>query len=542
MICRPTEGKRSREAVRESDQRLRLILESARDYAIFILDLDRRVSSWNAGAQAMFGYIMFTPEDRASGEPEREASKAMILGRGENERWHVRKDGSRFYGSGLTTPLRDDADRIIGYVKIMRDLTQSKRAQEALRLSEERLARAIEIETVGVIFFKAGGLITQSNSAFLRMSGYTPADLAAGLVRADTQRPPEYTAQSAQAAAELLTQGRTSPYEKEYIRKDGTRWWGLFAATRLSAEEGAQFIIDITARKRAEQMLLASEEQFRRAIEEAPVPVIIQAEDGQVVQLSKTWTALTGYSAAELGSFEAWLDLVSADSRDELRECVQELFEGTTPMEGLEIEILTRSGERRSWLFSASPLATFFDGRRYLVGMALDLTRISRGKLELACEPIDLHQAVNAAIEISRPDILAKQQQLTVELNAEQRTVNADGMRTQQVFWNLLKNASKFTPVGGVITVRSRNEPGRLIVEITDTGVGIEPGALPNIFVAFQQADSSITRQFGGLGLAIATATVEAQGGKVVATSAGPGHGATFTVILPLYTAEGQHE
>lgn len=640
-----TEGKRSREAVRDSDQRLRLILESAKDYAIFTLDLEHRVSSWNSGAQAMLGYaeaeicgqlgdILFTPEDRKAGEPQRETAKSRTMGRAENERWHVRKDGSRFYGSGLTTPLRDDADRVIGFVKIMRDLTESKRAQEALRQSEERLARAIEIETVGVIFFKAGGLITKSNSAFLRMSGYTSADLAAGLVRSDTQSPPEYTALSTQAADELSLQGRTSPYEKEYVRKDGTRWWGLFAATRLSAEEGAEFIIDITARKRAETMLIASEEQFRRAIEDAPVPVIIQAEDGQVVQLNKTWTVLTGYSAAELPSFEAWLDLVSAASRDELRDCVQELSRGASAMERLEVELLTRSGERRSWLFSASPLATFFDGRRYVVGMALDITdsrrsraeleaafaemqrarqqaeaanrtkdhflatlshelrtpltpvltatesmlrrkdlppivreglamicrnielenhlingllditRISRGKLELDCEPMDLHQAISAAIEISRPDISAKQQRLKVELGAEQRLVNADVMRIQQVFWNLLKNASKFTPVGGGITLRSRSEPGWATVEVVDTGLGIEADALPNIFVAFQQADTSITRRFGGLGLglAIATATVEAHGGTIVAASAGAGQGSTFTVKLPLYTPEGQHE
>ena len=180
----------------------------------------------------------------------------------------------------------------------------------------------------------------------------------------------------------------------------------------------------------------------------------------------------------------------------------------------------------------------------HLVNDLLDITRVSRGKLELACETIDLHQVIDAALEISRPDIFAKQQHLTVELKAEQRTVNADAMRTQQAFWNLLKNASKFTPSGGNIAIRSRNEPGWAIVEVVDSGVGIEADALPNIFVAFQQADTSITRRFGGLGLglAIATATVEAQGGTIVAASAGAGQGATFTVKLPLSTPEGQHE
>jgi len=121
---------------------------------------------------------------------------------------------------------------------------------------------------------------------------------------------------------------------------------------------------------------------------------------------------------------------------------------------------------------------------------------------------------------------------------------NAGGHLNHEFFWNLLKNASKFTPSGGNIAIRSRNEPGWAIVEVVDSGVGIEADALPNIFVAFQQADTSITRRFGGLGLglAIATATVEAQGGTIVAASAGAGQGATFTVKLPLSTPEGQHE
>ena len=179
-----------------------------------------------------------------------------------------------------------------------------------------------------------------------------------------------------------------------------------------------------------------------------------------------------------------------------------------------------------------------------LINDLLDITRISRGKLELAREPMDLHQAVSAAIDISRSDISAKRQHLTVELNAEQRTLNADVMRIQQVFWNLRKNAAKFTPVGGSITVRSRSAPGSVLVEVADTGLGIEPSALPNIFVAFQQADASITCRFGGLGLglAIAAATVEAHGGTIEAASAGAGQGSTFTVKLPLHMPEVKHE
>ncbi|HYF15987.1 MAG TPA: chemotaxis protein CheB [Phycisphaerales bacterium] len=147
-----TERNRATEAQRESEERMRALIESAKDYAIFTLDKERRVDSWNTGARAIFGYaddeiigksgdVLFTHEDRAKGDPEKEARKAREQGRAENERWHLRKDGSVFYGSGLVMPLRDRTGAPRGYVKIMRDLTESKRAQEALREQMDELKR-----------------------------------------------------------------------------------------------------------------------------------------------------------------------------------------------------------------------------------------------------------------------------------------------------------------------------------------------------------------------------------------------------------------
>src|SRR5829696_6996770 len=136
-----------------------------------------------------------------------------------------------------------------------------------LRESEERLRRAIEIETVGVIFFKTDGSITNANDAFLRMSGYSREDLAEGLVRWDEMTPPEWMPHSLKAIKEFESTGRTIPYEKEFVRKDGSRWWALFAARRLDEEEGVEFVIDITQSKRAEEELRKSGERITNILE-----------------------------------------------------------------------------------------------------------------------------------------------------------------------------------------------------------------------------------------------------------------------------------
>ncbi|MFL9458983.1 ATP-binding protein [Tolypothrix bouteillei VB521301_2] len=145
---------------------------------------------------------------------------------------------------------------------ITTEISARKQAEEALRESEERLRRAIEIKTVGVIFFKTDGSITDVNDAFLHMSGYSREDIEQERVRWDKMTPPEWIPHSLQALEELQSTGYTTPYEKEYIRKDGSRWWALFAASRLNDKESVEFIIDITDRKQAEAALREREQRL----------------------------------------------------------------------------------------------------------------------------------------------------------------------------------------------------------------------------------------------------------------------------------------
>jgi PAS domain S-box-containing protein len=172
-----------------------------------------------------------------------------------------------------------------------------------------------------------------------------------------------------------------------------------------------------------------------------------------------------------------------------------------------------------------------------LIDDLLDLTRIAKGKLQLEVEPVDLAEALDDVVEICLPEMAAKGLVLEREGTGRATFVDADPARLRQILWNLVKNAIKFTPERGRISLRTAETGmGRIAIEVSDTGVGIEPSAIGRIFQPFEQAD----RRFGGLGLglAISNALVEAQGGTLTAASGGPGRGATFRVELELSSGE----
>ncbi len=170
-----------------------------------------------------------------------------------------------------------------------------------------------------------------------------------------------------------------------------------------------------------------------------------------------------------------------------------------------------------------------------LIDDLLDITRIVHGKLELDLRPVDLHELIGHALAICRPTAQAKGVTLSQDLHAARYRVSGDAARLQQVFWNLLNNAIKFTPAGGRVGIRTRDvADDRLEVEVTDSGMGITPERLEKIFDAFEQGDARVTREYGGLGLglAICKALVEAHGGEISARSPGLGQGAVFRVAL----------
>jgi PAS domain S-box-containing protein len=170
-----------------------------------------------------------------------------------------------------------------------------------------------------------------------------------------------------------------------------------------------------------------------------------------------------------------------------------------------------------------------------LIDDLLDLTRVANGKLRLSLETVDVHEVIDSVLELFRSEIQVKQQDVHIDKAAEHHYVLADRARLQQMLWNLIRNAAKFTPDGGHIYVRTNDERMRVQISVEDTGIGIEPDQMGKLFNAFEQGNQNMTRQFGGLGLglAITKALTDVHGGTVTAKSPGAHCGATFTITLP---------
>ena len=397
-------------------------------------------------------------------------------------------------------PLREGGPEP-GCLKILRDLTGVHQAEAARHQAEDRFSLVVQsIQDYAIYLLDPEGRVTTWNRGAEQIKGYpeeeiigqffgicfTPEDIAAGL--------PE------RGLAATKRDGRFHE-EGWRMRKSGERYWGDELIVCLRGEDGeviayAKFCRDLTERKQREDermRLLASEQAARRESEAAN-----EAKD-------RFLAALSHELRTPLAPVNIALYLMG-----------REKGLSTTVQEGIET------------------IRSCVDTEIQLIGDLLDVSRIVHGKLELDLKPVDLHDCIRQAVEICREDFNAKQIGLSVALEACRSRVRGDGARLQQVCWNLLKNAAKFTPDGGRVSVGTSDADGRITVAVVDTGLGIPAGALTKIFDPFEQGDPDRTRVYGGLGLglAISHAIVAAHGGKLEAESPGDGQGSTFHVRL----------
>ncbi len=269
--------------------------------------------------------------------------------------------------------VRDVAERTWAAV-------ERARAEEALRVSEERFRTALEIGTVGAIYFDMDGVLTDANDAFLRMGGYSREDLEAGRLTWQRLTPAEWMQPSERAFAELKEKGHTTPYEKEYIRKDGSRWWALFAARLLPDGTGFEFVLDITGRKQTEERLRDTTRRLNAVLENASVAVFVMNEHQHCVYMNPAAEALTGYTLAETQG-RPLHDVVHHTYPDgrpfPIEECaIDRAFPENNKEQGQEV-FVHKDGHFYPIAFTASPIR---DEDAKTVGTIIEVRDISSEK------------------------------------------------------------------------------------------------------------------------------------------------------------------
>ncbi|MBW4500841.1 MAG: PAS domain S-box protein [Scytonema hyalinum WJT4-NPBG1] len=388
-----------------------------------------------------------------------------------------------------------------GLAVYFRDVTERKQAKEALEQSEAKFRRLFESNLVGVAFWNAEGFITDANDAYLRLVGYSRQEFdALGKIQWRSLTPPEYNDVDNRALEEAFATRVSSIYEKEYVRRDGTRVQVVLGIALMdnSQVHGVAFVLDISERKRAElerDRLLLAEQKARATAEAAN-----RMKDEFLAVLSHELRS-------PLNAMLGWLTLLRTRKFDEAATA-------------RALETVERNARAQA----------------QLVEDLLDVSRIIQGKLRLNVRAVDLLSVIEAAIDTVRPAALAKNIELQPVLDPAAGPVFGDSDRLQQIVWNLLSNAVKFTPKGGRVQIRLERVHSYVEIVVADTGQGISPEFLPYVFDRFRQADSSMTRSFGGLGLGLSIVRnlVELHGGSVHVESPGEGQGTTFTVKLPL--------
>lgn len=417
---------------------------------------------------------------------------------------------------------------------ILLDISERKRTEDNFR-------QIFESNMIGMKFCRGDNEITLANQAYLNIIGYTQADLKAGLLKLAELTPPEYHEVEEQAKAEIRLSGTCTPYEKEYIRKDNSRISVLIGGARLDdeGESGICFVMDISKQQAALRDRKLLENQLRE-------------------------------KAAELNQASSAKDQFLAVLSHELRTPLTSIL-GWTQM------LRTRNFNEKTTKIALETIERNACLQKQLIEDLLDISWILQGKLTLKLSPMSLVGVIEAAIRSVQaiaeeksihlelafsdddssesypknhafppPDILPTTKLPINKITpiADEPTlksqfwVSGDSKRLQQIVYNLLSNAIKFTPIGGRvdITLATGGLMPNAQITVTDTGIGISQEFLPYVFDRFRQADSTITRKFGGLGLGLAIVhhLVEMHGGTITAQSPGEEQGATFTVKLPL--------
>jgi PAS domain S-box-containing protein len=497
-----TSRKKLEETARNSEERLRHLIDAVKDYALFMLDPHGIVVSWNTGAERLKGYkpdeiigkhfsCFYPAVAREAGHPELELRIATETGRYEEEGLRIRKDGTSFLAHVVISSIREESGALRGFAKVTRDITVQQQLQGAIRDQ----ARILDLAGETIFVRDSEDRIVYWNDGAQRAYGWSASD-AVGQITHELLHT-QFPEPLATISAHLRTTGRWEG-ELQHSRRDGSTLtvasrWTLQRSDNGHADKTIEINHDITARKRLELDLQIKNGQLLNAL---------QAKDNFLGNMShELRTPLN----AIIGFTELMADgapgTVSAEQGDYLRDI----------------------------LASARHLLQ-------LINDLLDLTKIGAGQMRITPSSFSVAQAISSVCSVLRPLVQERRLRLKQELSHAPIEVTLDEKRFTQILYNLLSNAIKFTLPGGDIEISvAPAVHDKFQVAVRDTGIGIAAADFKKLFRDFQQIDSELSRrcQGTGLGLALTRKLVELQHGHIAVESM-PGKGSTFSVTLPL--------
>ena len=485
----------------------RLMIEEVKEAAVFFLDVNGIIESWNSAAEEMKGFtaedaigkhlsLLYTDEDKALGWAEHNLQEAKKNGFFREERWRQRKNGSLFWARVLLTALRNHSGEHVGFSKITVDLTDHKLLERCVKEKEET-RRVLFAANAGTwTWHPAAGQIDICKN-FIALLGHRGDDTTISINQwLDFIHPDQQALVKTEFDRAYADCPRNSVHlEMQMRQKEGGYRWFSARAFWYQETVGSPYVLQGVNIDIQELKTLGEERQ--QAIEK------LKAED---IRKNEFLAMLAHELRNPLAPISAGAELLKIARIDEER------IRQTSEIISRQVSHMTN-----------------------LIDDLLDVSRVTRGLAQLDNSALDMRHVVADAVEQANPVIQSRHHHLALHMPPHMPKVFGDEMRLVQVVVNLLNNAAKYTPEGGNISLKIEVQETELVLEVQDSGIGMAPELVNQVFDLFTQAERTSDRASGGLGLGLALvrSLVELHGGSVYAASEGTSKGSRFTVVLP---------